>query len=72
MNILQQHKERIEKLTCVTYIADALYAISGGALSSRLYEMIDDSKPPEMSGEQARNNVLSEFEKLGGEVIYGD
>lgn len=42
--------------------------ISGGAISESLYSMLKETNTPEIDADAARDNVLAEFRRIGGEI----
>lgn len=44
-------------------------ALTQGAMTVSLYDILDDRKQPQMSAEEAESAVMAEFERLGGADI---
>ena len=65
-HINQCNERFIRKVNCLGYIGECLRALTNGAMSIKLYDILLGEETPEKSADEAERDVLAEFERLGG------
>lgn len=65
--IAAEHERYERECVCWGYVGECLNALTRGAMNTRLFDILTGDRTPEISADEARESVLSEFKRLGGE-----
>jgi hypothetical protein len=66
--IADEHDRYERECLCWGYIGEALNGLLHGGMTDRLYDMLKGTSKPQKTAEEATEDIMAEFRRLGGEI----